>query len=136
MCLAKCFYGAAAGYATTFVSLFYCSCIIFPLSVVAVPVKLVLLRVALELLPHLLSFCRCTFSFVSFLFSPLFQLLLGPVHNFFPSSLYRKVIITLCSSKMFLFLFCLLSDCSHFPYSDHIFCSLPTALHSLPNVLS
>lgn len=77
VCSAKFFYGAAAGYTTAFVSLLYCSCIIFPLFAVAVPVKFVLLRVALELLPHLLSFCRYTLSFVKFLFHPHFNFYWG-----------------------------------------------------------
>lgn len=70
MSSAKCFYGAAAGYDAAFVSLFYCSYILFLLFAVTAPVKLVLLRIVLGLLFYLLPFCSGTFSFVKFLLSP------------------------------------------------------------------
>lgn len=86
MCVSSAKCGAVAGYAAVCwvcVSLVYCSCVFFLLIAVTARVKAVLLRIALEIL-HLLSFCRCAaYSFVKSLFSPLFQLLLGPVDIFY-----------------------------------------------------
>lgn len=132
MSSAKCFHRAVARHAAAFVSLFYGSCILFLLFVVTVSVKFVLLRIALELLLHLqVRFLLCKISFPCFISASA-----EASTYIFPSGLWRKVFLTLCSSKIFFFLFCLLSDHSHFPYSDHTFCSLPTALLSLPNVVS